>query len=96
MNKIESWLETDEEIYQLAKKLAEKGLGIFYPHEHKESGEITALDNNKVILERDLQVDFKQKDCPDFRNAIPVGWMWRNGRLEAVAGCCNPDPTDIP
>lgn len=71
----------------LAKELAEYGLGIFAPHAHTDDGDLVALPPNLFSQEKDLRVSFVAQHAID-SNAIPVGWRWTGGSLEACAHCC--------
>lgn len=82
-----------QRINEIAKELAQYGLGICKPHLHAEDGTLTPAKSGFISLEQNMHVRFVSVDqVPS--NVIAVGWRWNGNELEVCAGCCGPGGPD--
>ncbi len=86
----------EAEIQEIAKKLAQWGLGIAMPHMHTAKEDFAGLPDDIVQVETAGVVSFRPRKEAEAAGLIPVGWRWHDQGLTVVAGCspfmyCNPN-----
>lgn len=83
----------NQRINEIARELAQFGLGICKPHLHTEDGALTPAKSGFISLEKNRQVSFASVDqVPS--DVIAVGWRWNGNELEVCAACCGPGGPD--
>lgn len=78
------------EVQEMLRRLSAYKLGIFMPHMHAEqTGEFEALPDDLVQVESGLAVSFRASKEVEREKSLfmPVGWLWRGGKLTAAAAC---------
>ena len=78
------------EVQEMLRRLSDYKLGIFMPHMHAEqTGEFEVLADDVVQVESGLEVSFRASEEVEQKSAqfMPVGWLWRGGRLTTSAAC---------
>ena len=78
------------EVQEMLRRLSDYKLGIFMPHIHAEqTGEFEVLADDVVQVESGLEVSFRASEEVEQKSAqfMPVGWLWRGGRLTTSAAC---------
>ena len=73
------------DVQEMMRRLAKYGLGIAVPHMHGDDGQFLPLPVNRVALEDDLQVSFRNAEDAELQDFIPV--MWRSEPGEVAARC---------
>ena len=82
------------DVQSAMKLLGQHGLGVFLPHIHTDDG-MEPLPAHMVQLEQELRVSFVPIGTPALEKAIPVGWVWDNGKSAVVSNCfCCAGPDD--
>jgi hypothetical protein len=76
-----------DRIEAIARELSVYGLAISTPHMHTEKNESIELPSGFVAFEKNLNITFMEGNrLPG--SSIPVGWRWKNDKLEVWAACC--------
>ena len=78
------------EVQEMLRRLSDYKLGIFMPHMHAErTGEFEVLADGLVQVESGLEVSFQASEEVEQGKTqfMPVGWLWRNGKLTTSAAC---------
>lgn len=86
----------EPEIQDIAKRLAQWGLGIAMPHMHTTVQDFADLPEDVVQVETAGVVSFRPRAEAQEAGLVPVGWRWQEQGLAMTAGCspfmyCNPN-----
>jgi len=76
------------EVQEMLRRLSHYKLGIFMPHMHAEqTGDFEVLPDGLVQVESGLEVFFRASEEVEREKALfmPVGWLWRGGKLTTAA-----------
>ena len=78
------------EVQEMLRRLSAFRLGIFMPHQHDDStGEFQPLPDEVMQVESGRTVSFERMAdvATQAEQFLPVGWLWRAGRLTVAAAC---------